>query len=173
LAPLDLLLFSRIKTGLSERTKAFLETFSAEGLKTVFDGQVDDKRHVIARHGIYYDPRTSHAESLLLIPFPFLCGKNILTHGYVGWLTFYCQKLSLISTGNRDGKGGVEHLVVLVRPFLPFGSNTTYMESMSIPHYSEHCFGTADHLPCDSWEIFFLSEPDLFVLVAGVKPGFV
>jgi hypothetical protein len=72
LASSNVWLFGRIKRLLSESTKRFLETLSAEGLKAVFDGQVDHMTHVIANHGISDDPRTSQAESLFLIAFPFL-----------------------------------------------------------------------------------------------------
>jgi hypothetical protein len=47
------------------------------------------------------------------------------------------------------------------------------MEFMWIPHHCQHCFRTADGLSLNCWRIFLVWDPDLFVLIREIKPGFV
>jgi hypothetical protein len=62
---------------------------------------------------------------------------------------------------------------VLARPLLYFGENVSEVESMWIPHHSEHCLGTADRVACDRSGSFVVWKRYSLMLVAEVKPGFV
>jgi hypothetical protein len=43
---------------------------------------------------------------------------------------------------------------------------------MWIPHHCQHCFLTGDPLSLNRWQVFLVWEPDLFVLIREIKPGF-
>jgi hypothetical protein len=43
---------------------------------------------------------------------------------------------------------------------------------MWIPHHCQHCFLTVDRLSLNCWRVFLVWEPDLFVLIQEIKPGF-
>jgi hypothetical protein len=92
---------------------------------------------------------------------------------WLGIVSAYHQ-FSSISCVTKSGSLWKDMInIILTRPLLPLGQNTDQVEPTRIPHHGQYCFRTADHLAFNCWGIFMVLEPDLFVLIREIKPGFV